>query len=198
METSSPKKVSFRIPGVEESAALPPHSELIKIDGVTKFRISTSRAASASPATYVSDGDDVVEIEFEDGTRIWTSRDRFCRELLPTGERRRSADGILDLPMGLDREEAARGVVGTILFKTLSFLKIDVAGKVASEVASFVENKTIGDVDDGRGPGLYRCAITGDFSLSPWRDKGKSAADRPVLLFLHGTGSSTRASMLSP
>jgi len=195
MADTTKTPLTMRIPGTEDTTVPKKETRFIKITHPRTYRISAARAATAPPERHDSEPDEVVEIEFEDGTRLWTSRRRLCGELIPHQERKRSADGAFELPAGLAREETARGIVGKILFKTLTFFGVDVAGKSAKMIAEKWEEHTLGEKKDGRGPGLYRCDTGGDFVLT--RCDGpdiKLKADRPVLLFLHGTASSTRGS----
>ena len=187
--------ITLRIPGTKDLSATKKETKFIKTTSSRTYRISAVRAAAAPPTVHPSELDEVVEIEFEDGTHLWTSSERLCRELIPSRERKRSTDGAFELPVGLAREDAERGTVGRILFKTLSFFGVDVAGKTAKLIAQEWEKYTLGEKDEGRGPGLYRCATDGDFKLTRWDKAGERlAADRPVLLFLHGTASTTRGS----
>lgn len=195
MPDSAKAKLKLRIPGTEDITASKKETKFIKITDSHTYRISAARAATAKPEEHDAEPDEVVEVEFADGTRIWTSRQRLCSELIPPQERKRSADGAFELPAGLAGEEAARGTFGKILFKTLTFFGVDVAGQSAKMIAEKWEEHTLGEDRDGRGPGLYRCATEGGFDLKRCDGSGqKLSADRPVLLFLHGTASSTRGS----
>ena len=187
--------IKLRIPGAEDTGVAKKETQFIRITSSHTYRVSAARAATAPPLVHTSEPDEVVEIEFEDGSRIWTSRQRLCNELIPRQERKRGADGGFELPTGLARNDAARGIVGKILFKTLSFLGVDVGGKSARMIAGKWEEHTLGEKEKGRGPGLYCCATAGDFSLTRCdASDNRLSADRPVLIFLHGTASSTRGS----
>lgn len=187
--------LTLRIPGTEEPGAPKREGRSIQISEQRTYRIAAARAAEVPRAVHDSDPGELVEVEFEDGTRVWTSRQRLCNELIPDRERKRSVDGALELPVGLARQDASRGIVGRVLFKTLSFFRVDVGEMTARLLAEKWEEHTLGSKEMGLGPGLYRCSAKGDFSLTRWNERSESlSADRPTLLFLHGTASSTRGS----
>lgn len=188
---ATPTKI--RIPGTKEIS--PPEktsTKRIKIKEATSYRISAARAAADRPEERDYKEDEVVEIEFLDGTRIWTSSERLCKEVIPPQHQKRGADAGIELPPGLAQDQATRGMVGKLLFKTLTFLGVDAAGVTAEILSKEWEKHTLG-AEEGRGPGLYRCRTDGAFELASCK-KSDLKPDRPILLFLHGTASSTRGS----
>jgi tetratricopeptide (TPR) repeat protein len=140
--------------------------------------------------TVVVKPDDVIEIEFTEGQRLWLRGDDYCRQF--GGEPSRDVTGAetVIVPEGLGmlpRGMQSRGPVKWAI-NSLKVLGIDLAGKTA---------KTIGEAVDRRrmtkrpGLGLYRCSMESDkFSLTPLA-RAAAASDKPYLLFLHGTASST-------
>ena len=73
--------ITLRIPGTPDRAPSQRKPQFITITPPQTYRIAAARAAEAPPAVHKSEPDEVVEIEFEDGTRVWTSRERLCTEL---------------------------------------------------------------------------------------------------------------------
>ena len=194
MAEKQTRSLKIRIPGVEVSDAPERKTELIHVKESRTFHIFAARAGTVDTPIITTEPDDVVEIELEDGTRLWTTRERLCAELIPLSERR-SVDEVFELPANISRQGASRGIIGKVLIKTLRFLKIDVPEYAAQKIATKWEDHTLGTAAEGRGPGLYRCATADEFELSPWDAQSEGLpADRPVLLFIHGTGSSTRKS----
>ena len=191
----------LRIPGVEDSRDTADPGKLkdldpkdFKIKESRSYLISATRAGDADVPLHNYDPDEVVELELEDGTRIITTSERLCDEILQL-KGKREAGEPLDVPTSLPVQGPSRGIVGTFLFKTLKFFKIDVSGKAAGIISEFWENHTLGKEDEGRGPGLYRCSTADTFKLTRLKENPKQIpADRPILLFLHGTASSTQGS----
>jgi len=197
MDDTRRQPVKLRIPGTEITEpvpVVPPETTgQITIREIRTFRISAARAGGTETPVIESRPDDVVEVELEDGTRFWTSQERLRTEVLGLAGTR-AADGVVELPATLERRSASRGVMGKIVIKTLKFFRIDVAEKAARFIAEKLENHLLGTKDDNRGPGLYR--LSGEeLTLSPVPEPVLTLpADRPSLLFLHGTASSTAGS----
>lgn len=177
----------LRIPGIEISdPSLPARRwHAVKVREAHSFSISATREGAALLPELVTEPDEVVEIELEDGSRFWTSRSRLCDEVFGALTQR-GADGTLAIPASLPRRGAARGVIGRVAIKTLRFFKIDVPKLAARRIGEVFESRTL-----ARGPGLYHCPVTAPFSLE---EAPKISVERPVLLFLHGTASSTQGS----
>ena len=147
-------------------------------------------AANATLATKATDittaADEVVQIELEDGSRFWTTRQRLCDEVL-RGTEQRGADGTIDIALRACRcASPSRGLVGSLAIKTLRFFNIDVPKFAARKIAKLVEDGAL--QEDGQ---LFRCATSTKFDLEI---ATKIPTDRPILLFLHGTGSSSQGS----
>lgn len=190
--------IKLRIPGkkIDETAQTIPDGikDVFNISSVQTFRISTARGGTAEAPVIESQPDDVIEVELEDGARFWTTQDRLRSEVLGLAGSR-ATDGVFDFPASIPGRSGTRGFIGKIVIKTLRFFHIDVAEFAARKIAAAWEDHTLGTADEGRGPGLYR--IFGDEELSLSRVPEGSLTlpgDRPSLLFLHGTASSTAGS----
>jgi pimeloyl-ACP methyl ester carboxylesterase/tetratricopeptide (TPR) repeat protein len=178
---------TLRIPGI---AAPEPKESLarlhaIKVKESRSFIVSARREGAAPAAEIVTDPDEVVEIELEDGSRFWTSRQRLCDEVL-RDTAQRGADGAVTLSSSLPLRSPSRGIVGSLLIKTLRFFKIDVPEMAARKISKVLEDRTL-----DHGTNLFQCSVSPTFSLS---DPGTIPTDRAILLFLHGTASSTEGS----
>ncbi|MEX0803982.1 MAG: CHAT domain-containing protein [Candidatus Binatia bacterium] len=177
----------IRIPGFEtiDTTFKTRQWHTITVKEAHSFSISSKREGAAVLPELLTEHDDVVEIELEDGSRFWTSRRRLCDEVLREATQR-SADGTLTLTASLPQRGPSRGLIGNVLIKTLRFFKIDVPELAARNISAIYEKRTL-----SYGTGLYRCSITPAFSLN---GPGSISTDRPTLLFLHGTASSTQGS----
>ncbi|HBA73270.1 MAG TPA: hypothetical protein DCZ63_14090 [Geobacter sp.] len=190
--------IKLRIPGkkVDETAPAIPEQlkDVFNIRSVQTFQISTAREGAAEAPVIESRSDDVVELELEDGTRFWTTQERLRSEVLQLAGTR-AADGILNLPTSLPGRSGTRGIIGKIVIKTLRFFHIDLAEFAARKIASAWEDHTLGTADEGRGPGLYRLSGADELVLKRVEEGTITLPDdRPALLFLHGTASSTAGS----
>ncbi|HEY2921424.1 MAG TPA: hypothetical protein VGK77_20755, partial [Candidatus Binatia bacterium] len=177
----------LRIPGIptpEPKESLE-RLQAIKVKETRSFMISARREAAAEAPEIVTDPDEVVEIELEDGSRFWTSRQRLCDEVL-RGSVQRSADGAVIVPPSLPLRGPSRGTVGSLLIKTLRFFKIDVPEMAAHKISKVLEDRTL-----KHGTNLFQCSVSPTFGLS---EPGTISTDRQILLFIHGTASSTQGS----
>jgi hypothetical protein len=138
--------------------------------------------------------DDVIEIEFSDGLKVWFRADEYRDRFGRTTSRGGSISALRvpsSLPMAPSRA-AERGVTAMAL-KALKVLGVNVQGRVAEDLAQSIESR--GGLRRP-GLGLFSCNTeTGVFALKPvtLRDPPSGALPdtREYLVFLHGTLSST-------
>lgn len=178
---------TLRLTGVHDRSPLP--SELARsYPGEVTVKdaalVHTARAGADS-LELPADDEDVVEIELQDGFRIWTRVEDLKRDLAPRTARSGDATAI-EIPSSLAVGPVSRAPGAGWALKAVKVLGLgDVEGTIAQFAASHVEGRLT------PGPGLYRCAADDATRLSPVRSlEGKG----PVLVFLHGTGSSTTGS----
>ncbi len=135
-------------------------------------------------------GDTVVRVELDNGFVLWSRVDDLSRDYgTPPA---RDGDGAWELNRLAPRRAAGgeRGVLG-LAIRVLDFFGIEVAEKSAAKLGAFFEEKQLGQ----HSPGLYRVGLAGELALKAVADSEKLAADRgPLLVFLHGTASSTEGS----
>jgi hypothetical protein len=137
--------------------------------------------------------DDLVELEFEGGLRLWLRADDYRSEFGPARARGAGDASVLDVPSSLPLPSPAarsRGAVDWAL-AGLKLVGLDPALAAAQAIAHKLEAGSADDRARRPGPGLYRCsARTGAFALAPASADDLRTKD-PVLLLLHGTASST-------
>ena len=126
--------------------------------------------------------DDVVEMELDEGIRLWSRVDDLQADFGLRRARDAGGEDTIDISTQLPLGGQSRGV-GDWVIRGLKILGVDVAGEIAEFVADKVEGQLV------PGPGLYRCSAKSVDDLSAPR---KMKGDRPTLVFLHGTGSSTQ------
>ena len=158
--------------------------------------------ADVEPINLAAREDDVVELTLEDNLKLFTSMQRLQEEIIPQDAQRGSAAGELLIPRRLTfTSQRSRGQDG-LTVESIELLDIKgklvdhVTGKAAAftarKLAESMENKLVGNGSV--------------VSISEAGDKSKDDPDfnafnpdeidinQPVLLFLHGTASSTAGS----
>lgn len=156
----------------------------VDIDVKAEFR-PTSRAPGPPQTVDVQD-EDLLEIEFANGERIWLRGDDYRRRFAAATSRDAAGTLVTPAPQSLQVLPSgmqSRGPVAWII-KSLKVLGVDLQGKTAQEIARIVEAR-----QHKNGLGLFRCtAETEKFQLQSARLEKQ---DSPLLLLLHGTASST-------
>jgi len=145
----------------------------------------TSVARSISVPIEVTLGkNDYVELTFTDST-TWFGNSDTLIELFPeVNFQSRSSEDMPELPLQVSSDDSSRSILsqlGLKLFKKFSKKAVDV-GMI--KIAESVQKKTLKDRS-----GLYQ--VDSNFDLQPIKSIDST---RPVLLFIHGTVSSTQGS----
>ncbi|MFO1272011.1 MAG: CHAT domain-containing protein [Rubrivivax sp.] len=156
-----------------------------------KVRIASARrvepgaaARDGTPAAAPLAADEVVRVEYANGTSLWLRADDLLAE---RGRRVTARDGgapVWEIDTA-PPEGAERGLTA-VAIKALEFFGVDIAGATAAEIGQRFEEHQL----KGVRPGLYRAALDGG-ALAP---AATVPAGRRVLVFLHGTMSSFRGS----
>ena len=142
------------------------------------------------------DGETVVRVELDNGFALWSRVDDLTREYgTPPAGVSRDADDADDAwefsrlaPQRAGGSE--RGMAG-LAIRVLDFFGVDVVEASARKLGKVFEEKQLGD----HPPGVYRLDLAGTFRLHAIADDAPLAADAgPLLVFLHGTASSTEGS----
>ena len=174
----------------QESAARKPDTEAVAITRARRIEPALARGSDA-PAEV--DGDAVLRVELENGFVLWGRADDLLRE---RGRQVAQRDGRATWQIdfgpraGTEARGSARGWLG-LGVRVLEAFGVDLKGKAAAALGRRLEDRQL-----GQGPGLYRCALAanegGDPGLTPAGDIGAAAS--PMLVFIHGTASSTAGS----
>lgn len=195
------KHIRLRVRGVEQDAEIsverldssaPPG---IAVDAGKRISLSSARAAGEPVELEVSDTD-VACVEYADGFRLWTRVDDLRHEFaVPAGQATRGGrsdiweiDPDRAMPTRLPLAAGERGI-GKVAIKALEFFGVDIKAKTAEGLSRWFEDRQL----DDRGPGLYR--LTFGETLGMVKVRGSLAKTvKPLLIFLHGTASSTAGS----
>jgi hypothetical protein len=146
--------------------------------------VQTTRAGAPRIDIAGLQPDDVVEVEFQDGIRLWLRVDDIPRDLGRSIGRSVETD-TFEIPSQLRIGPASRSGTGWAI-SALRVLGID----IAADIGSFVSRQVEGTLRPG--PGLYQCGSGSEPVLRPIRKRLGGKA--PVLVLLHGTASSTAGS----
>jgi hypothetical protein len=150
------------------------------VDVQDAISLSTDRSVDAATIDIPDlREDDVLEISLEDGLKIWTRWDDLQSDM--AGQLVRGEGDELVLPSSLRLGEQTRGA-GDWALTALRRVGFDLPGATGQAVAQALEGRL------EQAPGLYRWSLPD--GMQPV-DGGSVAADRPALLFIHGTMSST-------
>lgn len=135
------------------------------------------------------ESDTLVELEFDGGYKRWVRAGDLAAQTVQEAKRS-GGSGILLSPGSFDTARN-RGAVGLVL-KFLRILDIDpvedLSDAIASKLVEKLETRQIAN------PGLFRCADVSGLGLQAVTSSDEVDASKPVLLFLHGTFSSTEGS----
>lgn len=160
----------------------------VKILTGRRLALGDSRDATAGEIEVASD--EVVRLEFDNGFILWTRADDLIRER-GRQSTKRGGDAAWHIDTRPLRSlkappEASRGLLG-LGIKLLEFFGVDIAGTSARILAEKLEDRHL----KGSAPDLYRCSLEGTFALEPIPVDDAPVADQgPLLVFIHGTGSS--------
>ena len=168
------------IPTVLEASSADDHVQLKR-----SFVIGTSATRGVSEVIPVElEKDDMVELIFEDGT-TWFSNTSSLQDVFPDASAAtRSADGGFVIPDSIETTATERGIVSKIAMKVINIFAKKVIHTNVRELAKQLEKKQLENLN-----GIYR--LDKEFNFQTFAPENSNL---PHLLFLHGTGSSTRGS----
>lgn len=156
----------------------------------------SNRAGGSSVVLDKIEKDDVMQLEFVDGIKIFTRVDDFQKDYSQINQRSidsRTDRDTLEIKPGLTVGDANRGAA-SMSIKALEILGVEPAEGAAIALAGYVEKGL------NSGPGLFSCRTLE--SLKEGQDNylkletinHKFEVSKPTLLFIHGTASSTTGS----
>jgi CHAT domain-containing protein len=153
------------------------------------YRLIPGAARDGAADDITVAGNTVVRVELDNGFALWSRVDDLTQEYgaLPS----RDAGAAWEFSRLTPRNSSGgeRGVLG-LAIRVLDFFGLNLAEKSARTLGVHFEDKLL-----GHAPGLYRLDLAGELRLSPVPDSKVIPADLgPLLVFLHGTASSTEGS----
>ncbi len=185
--TSDPTPLKLR--GAKDP--IPAESALNSQFVTVRAEFRPDRVRAVQPVeTVVVKHDDVIEVEFAEGQRLWLRGDDYRKQFGGVPTRDLTSDQVFIVPESLNvlpRGMQSRGPVKWAI-KSLKVLGIDLEGETAKKIGKVVDQRKS---TNRPGLGLYRCSMESEkFALTPIGGRAMSA-DKPYLLFIHGTASST-------
>src|SRR3989442_2883966 len=136
---------TLRVRGSRESA--PAKSELDRDRNADRIRVHVKHAVKVQPARAAATDlplpdvalDDVVEIELEDGIRLWTRVDDFRRDFAAGPARAAAEPDTIEIPQALTigPRAQARGLGGYAI-QALKIVGIDLAQSIGDLIADKV------------------------------------------------------------
>lgn len=156
------------------------------LDHEATYLIGSATRGEAHQMELTLRDDHLVEFTFEDSS-TWLCSPEDMERLFPEisiRKRGEAGDQVYELPLSLQADTQQRGLVQNIALKLLKVFTKKAVDQTVSVLAAKFEDKALGDLQ-----GLLY--VNDDFSLKA----GKiPAGDRPYLLLIHGTASSTEGS----
>lgn len=156
-----------------------------------KVEVTTASRGDGGVATLELRDDHVIELIYEDGTS-WLCSPDTLEELYPGMlTQQRGNDGFV-LPATVVSADATRSLAGQIALKVLNLfsrkMPADWVAKAGmKELATVLEQKQLGE-----SRGLFR--VGGAFELLKYQAGDTTVKAGPILLFIHGTNSSSTGS----
>ena len=179
---------TFRIRG-EEQGAERPATRRVAVAQARRILPGSRRGGGAGEITLVAD--EVLRLTLSNGCVLWTRADDLVRE---RGRQGVSRGGEATWELDTRPPERGRGTTRGWLglgIAVLDCFGIDLKGQTAVGLGRLLEERQL----QGQAPGLYRCDLGDTFALSPLTPDAPVPADQgPILLFIHGTGSSCQGS----
>ena len=157
-------------------------SDDLKLEEV--YLLGSSTRGEAERHTITLKKDQLVEFVFEDNT-VWFSSDETIQDVFPEAAaiKSRSVDSDFQIPFFIQTSTDDRGI-GTVALRLLKVFTKKGVQKGVKELAADLEKKQLENKI-----GLFRLDASFQFQKDMAPDNNK-----PYLLFLHGTNSSTSGS----
>ena len=197
--TGIKKKSSTKRLSLGNAAESPFVDNLFQARTKTEISFAATRGGGEAPRIKLKDHkpDDVVDLRLQGGLRLLTRLDDYLGDF-PASRARGVADDEIILSGGLSNAEATRGVSDWIVegLRIFGIDPIEAAAELTGEkVCKWYERKQLWK-EDQKKPAEQRIwqIKTGDKLELAEPDFKLSPRDKPLLVFIHGTASSTLGS----
>lgn len=162
----------------------------IKVAVRERVELALTRDSGSALSLPPLEPDTVACVEYSDGFRLWTRADDLRNEFARPvpGSRGSADDAVWEIDARGSGPIRSRGAVKRVI-QALEFFDIDLASTTAEGLAGWFEKRQL---QDSRA-GIYRLDLADDGRMVH-QSGAIGSADKPILLFLHGTASSTHGS----
>lgn len=198
---------TWKIPGQQQTPPagdtgalqLARSQDAVSVETTDLIRVGANRAGGEPAILENVADDDLLEIELEGGVRQWILAEQFRKDFLEGAYRSRgttvdTAADVIEIDPRLNVGNRSRGITSWVL-KGVRRLKVTIAdrlldeidapGLAASALCAALEKKFMPQ------PGFKRWGGGADLRAA---DASSIEADKPTLIFIHGTFSSTGGS----
>ncbi len=187
---------TLRLRGQPVAQAPTPRVESIDIVSRGRVQLGAARAAAGAVDVPIRQ-DDVACLEYSNGFRQWLRVDDLHREFGTRASRGGDEEGIWEVDPAV-RAEAGDGAVqrgfGGLVVEALEVFGVDLKRKTAVGLSQWFERRQL----HGNAPGIYRVGLGDALSLEAVTERlPATKPGQPLLLFVHGTASSTAGSFAS-
>ncbi|HEY6896733.1 MAG TPA: CHAT domain-containing protein [Rhodocyclaceae bacterium] len=186
-------------PSTDATAAdLPP---TLTLTPIKTLRFAAQRGAAAASVSLTAQPDDAVCLRLAGGFEWWMRADEAAQTFGTRQGQRSDASPAFELdPAAVLAAAVARSSPGgrsgrrdgvDVALDSMQVVGIDLAGMTAHQIGEWAEDKAL----DDQGPGLYRVDMAAaEMMLQKVATVSEDPAQGPILIFIHGTGSSSRGS----
>ena len=170
-------------------SAIPDFPANLKDLVTLKHSARVQRARAGQPPLEIDDvsPNDLIQLELDQGLKLWVRVDDLERDFGLTPSRGPAGD-VVELPSVLPLGASSRGIVGNWVIKGFKVFGLDPVGATTDLIKDKVEGVL------KPGPGLYRWEGKEASDYTRIKSLEKEKPDKPWLVFIHGTASSTEGS----
>lgn len=184
--TNSRKPQTIRVRGVRQATVENLDADNSVIELRASYRLGESTRGLRESFTEDLRDDDVLQLVFDDEDETtWFCSPSSLGEVFPEADAQsRSVDGVFELPQTLRGPSTERGLFSDIAVKFLNIFTKKAVHQSIGALAADLERKQLDNLS-----GLYR--LDSKFGFQKFTPE---ITEKPFLLFIHGTGSSTKSS----
>ncbi|MEZ5446355.1 MAG: CHAT domain-containing protein [Gammaproteobacteria bacterium] len=192
----APQTRTLRLRGQPVAKATPPRVESIDVVSRARVQLGAARAGAGAVDVTIRQ-DDVACLEYSNGFRQWLRVDDLHREFGAHASRGGEEEGVWEVDPGVRAaagEDAAQRGLGGLVIEALEVFGVDLKRKTAIGLSQWFERRQL----QGNAPGLYRVGLEEALTLEAVGERlPATRPGEPLLLFVHGTASSTAGSFAS-
>ena len=170
----------------DSNSATPDFPANLKDLVTLKHSAKVQRARAGQSPLEIDDvsPNDLIQLELDQGLKLWVRVDDLEKDFGLTPSRGLDGD-VVELPSVLPIGASSRGIVGNWVIKGFKVFGLDPVGATTDLIKDKVEGVL------KPGPGLYRWEGKEASDYTRIKSLEKERTDKPWLVFIHGTASSS-------